>query len=231
MRLVRDYRPDLWLDALERFSDAVLLFEEQAAPNELLALRADLQLQTAKRLLSQGQDAVAEELFSEAAQAFSVLANSTKPGEATSTFKVDVAHSKADEAFHRLATLTSDIKHLESAIRHFELAQGHGNDTHHLQGLLGDSHYRMYRLTRDARTLDKAIEFKQQARTRGGTTRENLSLSGRLHYSRWQLKGDAADLVTSADVVAQAAATDTGCGRHSSCTNTWESFRMLNAAI
>lgn len=210
MHLVSTYRPDLWPLALDRFDEAVALFGEQTAPKELLTLRADLQLQTAKRLLPQGEDAMAEELLGDAAQAFGTFADGAALGEATSTFKVDVAYSKAGEAFHRLAALTNDKQHLQSAIRYFELAQGYGNDTHHLVGLLGDAYYRKYRLTRDAAALDKAIEFKQLARARGGVTRENLSVSGRLHFSRWQLIGDTADLVTSANLIVQAAATDTG---------------------
>lgn len=209
MHLVSTYRPDLWPIALERFNEAIALFGKQAAPNELLSLFADLQLQTAKRLLTQGQDAIAEELLGEAAYTFSALADGIAPGDSTSTFRADVAQSKAGEAFHRLAALTSDRQHVESSIRYFERAQVHGNDTHNLLGLLGDAHYRKYRISRDAHALDKAIEFKQQARICGGATRENLSLSGRLHYSRWQLTGDKVDLVTSADLIAQAAAIDT----------------------
>ena len=210
MQLVSDYRPGLWPVALERFDEAIALFGEQTAPNELLALRAELQLQTAKRLLTMGQDAMAEEFLGEAAQAFSVLADGGAPGEITSTFKVDVAHSKAGEAFHRLAAFTGDRQHVQSAIRYFELAQRHGNDTHHLLGLLGDAHYRNYRITRDALALDKAIALKERARNGGGASRENLSVSGRLHYSRWQLAGDSADLVRSADLISQAAAIDKG---------------------
>lgn len=208
MYLVRHYRPDLWPVALERFDEAVTSFSDEAVPSELMALYADFQLQTAKGLLTQGQETLAEELLFEAARAFSALADGTELSEASNTFKLDVAHSKAGEALYRLATLTGDRQNVNSAIRHFELAQVQGNDTHHLLGLLGDAYYRKHRLTRDSTALDKAVEFKQRARTRGGGTRENLSLSGRLHFFRWQLKGDMADLVTSVDLVAQASAID-----------------------
>lgn len=208
MYLVNTYRPELLSIALKRFEDAISLFDGAVAPSELISLHADFQLQSAKRLLSKGEEVMAEELLNAAVQGFMSIAFVTTASDSSDAVKFNVTHSKAGEAFNRLAALTNDKRHVWSAIYHFKLAQGSGNDTHQLLGLLGDAYYREYRFTGDALSLDKAIDLKQQARIRGGSTRENLSLSGRLHYSRWQQTGDWADLVECTSLIVQAATID-----------------------
>lgn len=174
---------------------------------QMLSLYADCCLQLAKKGLdSDNHDSRRIELLEEAAECFTKCAkeSETKDNLVDETFKPVVTYSKAGEAWLRLCGFSGSTIEASEAIRCLEASRELGNDSHELQGLIGDAYYHMFKLTGALHFLTNAANSKAQARACGGVARENFSVSARLSFLQWEATSENCHLVDAIRFAAEA---------------------------
>ncbi len=198
--------PDVLDEAAEMYAKAIDASAE-LPPAELLAMFGDCLLRLGKHCLR--QDRGDERIIDLLQRAGDTLLSAASRAEQSpdlvhESFKLVVTMSKAGEAFHRMFALTGTEEDGWTAIDCFKRAQDLGNNSHEIQGLLGDAYYRLFRLRREPDLLRLAALHKEKAREAGGASRENLSFSARLAITQWEFSGVHEDLLSAIALVSRA---------------------------
>lgn len=204
--LGNNWEPDALDEASEMYAEA-LDASAELAPAELLAQFGDCLLRLGKHCLrkDKGGERIID-LLQRAGDSLLLAASRVDQSSDLihESFKLVVTMSKAGEAFHRLFALTGTEEDGWSAIDCFKRAEDLGNNSHELQGLLGDAYYRLFRIRREPNLLGLAALHKERAREAGGANRENLSLSARLAITQWEFSGVQEDLLSAIALISRA---------------------------
>jgi tetratricopeptide (TPR) repeat protein len=167
---------------------------DENAPAELLASAAQAALQLAKSLLLKGATEEATGLFADAGEHFETAAQIALAKGASEGFSLQIAHSKAGEAYMRAHAYSGEQDHAEKATANLARSRELGNTTPELVGMLGDVAYRQGRRTSDVTKLREALRLKAEARTRGNLSRENRSVSAAAALVLWRISGEISGL-------------------------------------
>lgn len=182
--------------------------QNTGAPPELHATAGEAALRLGRLVLRKGKADEASELFLDAGERFEAAVATAEGQGASEAFSLQVAHSKAGEAYMRAHAFSGSMAQAEKARFHLTISRQLGNTAVELLGMLGDVSYRQGRRTRDIEQLRLALKFKEEARSRGTVSRENRSVSAAAAFVLWQTGGEISDLSAAIQTAIEAVEVD-----------------------